>query len=132
MQASLKRHVALDYALVGFGALAPWLFGFSHLPAATAYTLALVLLGAGLNVVTDYPGGVWKVLPFRWHRIIEWSSPGAFVLVPWLFFREAGAMPWAVSALGLAIVANATFASALTASRPAVAPEELDAAHGPG
>lgn len=105
----LSLHVVLDYAFVLIGLSAPWALGFQEQTAATLYTLGLAAFGLGLNVVTQYPGGVWKVLPFKWHRYVEWAAPPAFVVVPWMFFAEAGAMPYVLSALGLCIFANATF-----------------------
>lgn len=104
---SLDTHVALDYGLVALGLAAPWLLGFSHLAGATAYTLALAAFGLGLNLVSNFPGGLWKRLPFRWHRLVEWSSPPPFIVGPWLFFADAGAMPWVLSAIGTGILLNA-------------------------
>jgi len=105
----LGQHVALDYLYVGAGLVAPWVLGFSQHTGATAYALALAVFGLGLNALTDYPGGVLRVIPFRWHRLVEWASPPAFVVVPWLFFAHAGAMPWFLSAVCAAIVLNTAF-----------------------
>lgn len=108
---NLHRHVILDYALVIAGFAGPWLLQFSHLPAATLYTLALAGFGLLLNLLTQYPGGVWKLIPFRWHRLVEWSSPFAFIVVPWVFFGDAGAMPWLLTAISSLIVLNATLST---------------------
>jgi hypothetical protein len=107
---SLPLHVGLDYTYAISGFLAPWLFGYSQHTGATIYTLALAAFGLGLNLVTDNPGGLFKLLPFRWHQWVEWATPGPFIIVPWMFFADAGAMPWALTAVGLAILLN----SALT------------------
>jgi hypothetical protein len=104
----LSLHVALDYAFVLIGMTAPWTLGFQDQTAAMLYTLLLATFGLGLNVVTRYPGGAWKVLPFKWHRYVEWAAPPAFIAVPWLFFPSAGAMPYVLSALGIGIFTNAT------------------------
>ena len=104
----LSLHVALDYAFVVIGFAAPWVFGFHYQGAALAYTLLLAGFGLGLNLVTAYPGGAWRVLSFRWHRFIEWAAPPAFIAVPWLFFAEAGAMPYVLSAIGDGIFVNAS------------------------
>jgi hypothetical protein len=79
---SIRPHVALDCAYVVLGLVAPWWFGFSHHTAATACTIGLALFGLALNLV---------------------------ILVPWLFFAEAGAMPWFLSAVGIAILLNSAF-----------------------
>lgn len=107
--AQIRRHVFLDYLLVGAGLLGPWLLQFSHHAAATLYTLALSGFGLLLNLTTRYPGGVWKLVPAPWHRLVEWTSPGVFIVVPWVFFADAGAMPWLLSGIGVLIVLNATF-----------------------
>jgi hypothetical protein len=111
MPPELRLHVALDYLLVAAGLLAPWVLGFSHHTAATVYALGLALFGLGLNLVTDYPGGLWKQLPFAWHRWVEWAAPPAFIVVPWWFFSDAGAMPVFLTVVGLAIALNATLAA---------------------
>jgi len=104
----LTLHVAFDYALVAIGFASPWFLRFSEYEGATQYALALAAFGLLLNVLTAYPGGLWKLLPFRWHRFVELTSPPAFMMVPWLFFAEAGAMPWAFTCIGAAIFVNAT------------------------
>jgi hypothetical protein len=106
---SVRRqvHASIDIALVVFGFAAPWLFGYSHLRDATLYTLLVAFIGVALNAVTDYPAGLWRKLPFRWHRIIEYTSPVPFIVVPWLFYASAGAMPWVLTVLGILIVLNA-------------------------
>lgn len=103
----MPLHVRLDHGLVLLGAASPWVLGFSGHLGATLYTLGLAAFGLGLNAITDYPGGIWKVLPFNWHRYVEFAAPPPFILVPWVFFADAGAMPYVVSALGVAIVINA-------------------------
>ncbi len=105
---AMRLHVILDYLLVAAGLAAPWALGFSHHTAATAYALGLAVFGLGLNLITDYPGGLWKQLPFTWHRWVEWAAPPAFIVVPWGFFSDAGAMPMFLSLVGLSIVLNAT------------------------
>lgn len=111
----IKLHVALDYLYVALGLAGPWLFGFSHHFGATAYTIALAIFGLALNVITDNPGGVWKVLPFKWHQYVEWAAPPPFIVVPWLFFPQAGAMPWLLTGIGVTILVS----SALTRPVPA-------------
>jgi hypothetical protein len=60
-----------------------------------------------MNLITNYPLGVLKMLPMKWHRRVEFTTPGPFIAVPWIFFSEAGAMPWACTAAGLLVVVNA-------------------------
>lgn len=103
----LRLHVWLDYAFVLVGFAAPWALGYHVQAAATLYTLGLASFGLALNIITNYPGGVWKLLPFKWHRYVECAAPPPFIIVPWIFFAEAGAMPYVLSALGVGVVANA-------------------------
>jgi hypothetical protein len=104
---TLRMHMALDYALPVFGLACPWLLGYSHWQGATLYTFGLVAMGLGLNLVTQYPAGLLRLLPFAWHRWVEFTSPAPFILGPWLWFADAGAMPWAMSGIGAAILFNA-------------------------
>jgi hypothetical protein len=55
----------LDYGLVAGFALGPFLLGFSGIAATLSYTIAaLVLVGA---LITAYPGGIVKLVPFPLH-----------------------------------------------------------------
>lgn len=110
MRIGLRLHAAFDMLLVALGLIGPFALGYSHLIWPTLYTVGAALFGLGLSAVTDYPAGLWRRLPFALHRLIEWSAPLPFILVPWLLFAEAGAMPWFMTALGIAIVLNASLA----------------------
>ena len=103
---SLKLHAAGDLAALTFLLASPWLLGYSQYSTATQYTVALVVIGMGLNFVTDYPLGLIKKLPFKWHRIVELTSPPIFIVVPWYFFSDAGLMPWVASAVGVGALLN--------------------------
>jgi hypothetical protein len=106
---SLNLHAAGDLIALMFLLASPWLFGFSQYSAATQYTVALVAIGMGLNVITDYPLGLFKKVPFKWHRIVELTSPPIFIVAPWYFFADAGLMPWVASAVGVGAVLNSFF-----------------------
>ena len=108
---SVRAHACLDAIFVVIGLAAPWALRYGDHRLATLVTLALVAFGLGLNLVTAYPGGLWKRLPFRWHRTIEWTAPVPFAGLPWLLFPEAGAAPWFLSALGIAILLNSVLTS---------------------
>jgi len=103
---SLKMHATGDLITLSFLLISPWLLGFSHFTAATQYTVALFIIGMGLNFITDYPLGLFKKLPFKWHRLIELTSPPIFIIAPWYFFSEAGLMPWVASFVGIGAVLN--------------------------
>jgi hypothetical protein len=104
---SLKLHAAGDLVALLFLLVSPWLLGFSQYATATYYTVGLFVVGMGLNLVTDYPLGLFKKLPFQWHRVVELTSPPIFIVGPWYFFADAGLMPWVASAVGAGAVMNA-------------------------
>jgi hypothetical protein len=112
---TLRQHAVNDAVALLFVLVSPWLLGYTQHVGATQYAVALFFIGMGLNVVTDYPLGVVKKLPIKWHKLVELTSPGIFIVVPWVFFADAGAMPWAATVAGVAVVLNAT----LTRERPA-------------
>ena len=104
---SLKLHAINDLVALLFLLASPWLLGFSEHADATKYTVALFFIGMGLNVITDYPLGIVKKLPFKWHRLVEVTSPPLFIVIPWYFFSDAGLMPWVASTVGILAVLNA-------------------------
>lgn len=103
-----RLHGILDYALVAIFLNAPMVFGFTGAPASTLYWLAGIhLLMTG---ITDFPYGMFKVIPFRIHGAID-ALGGLFLLAaPWLlgfagdsaarnFFLFVGVLSFAVIAL---------------------------------
>jgi hypothetical protein len=80
---SARVHGVLDYALVAAFLNAPMVLGFHGTPAAIVYWLAGIhLLMTGF---TDFPLGVFKVIPFKIHGVIDLVG-GVFLLVaPWIF-----------------------------------------------
>lgn len=104
---SLKTHAVLDVLLLGILAVSPWVFGYAQHEGARLLAVGFAVLGMVLNFITDYPVGLWKKLPMKWHRMVELTSPPITIVVPWVFFRDAGAFPWVASALGLTILFSA-------------------------
>jgi hypothetical protein len=80
---SARVHGILDYATVAAFLNAPMVLGFHGTPAEIVYWLAGIhLLMTGF---TDFPLGVFKVIPFRIHGAIDLVA-GVFLLVaPWIF-----------------------------------------------
>jgi len=83
---SPRNHGYIDYLAVGLLLLAPTLFRFSGLPAALCYVLAVVQ--GGMSLLTAYPLGVAKLIPFTVHGTIELITSVALVIVPFLGFSE--------------------------------------------
>lgn len=73
-----RIHGVLDLVLVAVFLLGPLAFGLGGSPAAIAYTLAVVQLV--LTLLTRYPMGVRKLIPFVAHGIVELVI-GVFLVV---------------------------------------------------
>ncbi|MBN1209254.1 MAG: hypothetical protein JXB05_30640 [Myxococcaceae bacterium] len=78
-----RIHGFIDYGIVLLLALAPTLFGFSGLPAALCYIIAVAQLG--MSLLTAYPLGVAKIIPFPIHGGIELGVGILAIVSPWLF-----------------------------------------------
>ena len=77
-----RVHGYIDYLAVLYFLAAPSLFGFTGLPATIFYVLAAAHLI--LTLLTAYPLGVVKVIPFPLHGAIELLAGIALVALPWL------------------------------------------------
>ena len=77
---SPRVHGVIDLVLIIVLLLAPTLVGLGGSPAAVAYSLAAILLL--LTLVTKYPMGVWKQIPFLYHGIVELIVGMALLLLP--------------------------------------------------
>ena len=77
---SLHRrvHGVRDCVTVAILLLGPLLFGLGGSPAAIAYSLAAIHLL--MTLLTRYPLGIWKTIPFVVHGIVE-LIVGIFLLI---------------------------------------------------
>ncbi len=75
-------HGYIDYVLVAVFALAPTVLGFRGTPELMSYVCAAALLIVSL--LTAYPLGLLKVVPFAIHGSIEVVVVPALVAGPWL------------------------------------------------
>jgi hypothetical protein len=66
---SAKIHGYLDYLVILIFLCAPALLHLSLLPAVISYSLAGIHLL--LTLLTDFPLGALKLVPLKWHGIIE-------------------------------------------------------------
>ena len=97
-------HGCLDYLTVAVFLLAPTLLRFEGLPAMLSWTLAGVHLA--LTLVTDFPLGWRRWLPFSIHGWIERVVGPTLVLIAFLPGFSGAASAFAFYALmGLAIIA---------------------------
>lgn len=75
-------HGYLDYATVVLFLLAPNLLSLSGLPAMIAYALAVIHLA--VTLVTDFPSGIFKLIPFTLHGWIERIVGPVLVVLPFV------------------------------------------------
>lgn len=102
---SPKTHGYFDYAGAVLLALAPSLFNFSGRPATLSYVLAVALVV--ISLLTAYPLGVAKVIPFTTHGAIEGVGTVFLIISPWLlgFSHVASARNFfIVAGIGLGIL----------------------------
>ncbi|WP_437616055.1 hypothetical protein WMF20_20325 [Sorangium sp. So ce834] len=85
---SPRVHGYIDYAVAALFLLAPSLFGFGGFPETLCYILGAVHVG--MTLLTAFPLGAAKIIPFPVHGALE-AAVGVFlVAAPWLFnFDEA-------------------------------------------
>ena len=82
-------HGILDYALALFFLLAPSVFNFPDNAATLSYIVGVVYIGTSL--LTRYPLGVWKLIPFPTHGVLETMMAIGWIAFPWLFgFADHG------------------------------------------
>lgn len=77
-----KIHGYLDYAVIALLAVAPSLFRFDNEAATVTYILAVLYLG--LVLLTAYPLGVFKLIPFTIHGAVELVLSPLLIAMPWI------------------------------------------------
>ena len=109
-------HGVIDYAMAGTLMAAPWLFGFSRNKKATANAVTSGAAILGLSLMTRYPLGAVKMVPFPVHGVIETVAGVMTAAAPWLmgFSRNRSAkLTHVLSGLGtLAVVAMTDYRAA--------------------
>lgn len=104
-----KTHGVLDYALAVMFLLAPSLFGFTETAATLSYVIGVAYIGTSL--LTRYPLGAIKVIPFPTHGVLESVMAAAWIVMPWLFGFSADAAArnfFVIAGVGLLVVALLT------------------------
>lgn len=99
-----KPHGYIDYLVDVLYVLAPSLFGFSGVAATLCYVVAGVHFV--MNLITRYPMGVVKLIPFPVHGAVELVASIALMAAPYLFgFNNTDvAGTWFFRITGLAIL----------------------------
>lgn len=82
---SAVPHGLMDYSLALILLVSPWLFGFNQLSETATITMlvtgGIVLL---VSLVTNYPFGLVKALPFPVHGFMETLGALGLLASPWL------------------------------------------------
>jgi hypothetical protein len=78
----LRLHAAVDYLVPLTLAGAPLLFEFPKYARWVAFAVAGIHLS--MTLLTDYPGGWIKLIPFRIHLVVELILGPCLVAMPWL------------------------------------------------
>lgn len=102
-------HGVLDYVLALAFLIAPGLVGFGDAAGNLSTIIGVVYLGASL--LTRYPLGAIRMIPFPVHGVIESIMAASWIALPWLFgfAGEPAARNFFVAAgLGLLAVAALT------------------------
>ncbi len=76
------QHGYLDYITVVLFVLAPTVIGLTGMAGTIAYALAGIHLA--MTLITDFPLGVFKMLPFTIHGWVERVVGPALVLLPFV------------------------------------------------
>lgn len=114
---SPRVHGYFDYGAAALLFLAPSLFDFSGTPAWLSYLAAFALLG--VSVLTAYPLGLLKLIPFPTHGVIEAAAAVALIISPWLFgFSEFDSARNFFVAVGIAVIGLFAATNYLAAERP--------------
>jgi len=79
---SPRAHAPVDYLLVALFGLAPTLFGFGGIAATLSYALATGVLV--MSLLTAYPLGLLKIIPFPVHGYIELAAAPLLIAAPFL------------------------------------------------
>ena len=79
---SPRFHGCLDYLVVVAFLIAPTAFRFFDTPAMLSYALAILHLS--LTLLTVFPLGLKRVIPFTIHGALEPIVAFTLVILPWL------------------------------------------------
>ncbi len=77
-----KLHGIIDYVVVAFLLVSPTLFALSPFVATITYALAGIHFV--LTVLTDFPYGIAKIIPYKIHGLVEFLVSTLLVALPWI------------------------------------------------
>lgn len=99
-------HAVIDYAWAGMVMAAPWLFGFRKNRSATINCIAHAAGIIGLSMMTKYPLGALKWIPFPVHGIVEAIAGAGMIADPWIMgFSKNDRARWTHMIAGIGTLA---------------------------
>jgi hypothetical protein len=102
-------HGVLDYALALAFLVAPAWLGFTDTAASLSYIIGVTYIAASL--LTKYPLGVIKMIPFPVHGVLETIMAACWIVMPWVFGYAADMAArsfYVIAGIGLLVVALLT------------------------
>jgi hypothetical protein len=91
---SRKIHAMLDYISGVLLIASPWLFNFADIAAAKWVAIIVGIVILGMSLLTDYEGGVKKIIPMSGHLTMDVIAGILLAASPWLFnFSEYVYLP---------------------------------------
>jgi hypothetical protein len=102
-------HGVLDYALAAAFLVLPGVLGFS--PEAASISRIIGISYLGVSLLTKYPLGALKLIPFPVHGVLESLMAASWIVLPWLAgFQDdsAGRTFFMIAGVGLLLVAALT------------------------
>lgn len=103
-----RFHGVIDYVVGLLFILAPWLFGFSDVGAATWAIVAVGIIVLVQTVFTDFEVGLIHKIPMRTHLMMDFALGLILALSPWILnFDERVFMPHLVGGV-FSILASLT------------------------
>lgn len=120
-----RVHGYLDFVVVALFLAAPSMFGFGGRPQIACYVVAAVHLA--LSLVTAYPFGLLKLVPFPAHGVVELLVIPSLAALPWVlgFSEVLAARNFFLASAGLVavvvVLTNYKAADAKASARPSFA-----------
>jgi hypothetical protein len=113
-------HGVLDYVSAAQMMTAPYLLGFSNHKRATQCSLYSGAAILGLSLLTRYPLGAIKAIPFPVHGVVETLAAVGNIAAPWLYgFANNKAAKWTHIISGAATLGLVAMTDYRAAERPA-------------
>lgn len=99
---SPKLHGIIDFVVVIFLLASPTIFGFTGLVATFTYALGGIHLL--LTILTDFNGGVFKLIPFSIHGLIEFVVGLVLIVLAYTLFKDNKAVQLFYTVFGAAVL----------------------------